>query len=91
MGVNAMGFSIEEMKPEALGNRKRADFVTKEGNLLPNLPVDSHHIRIWEKNGFRLATDADRKSPIDPLVCSICGEGPFKAKIGLTGHMRTHT
>lgn len=26
----------------------------------------------------------------DELMCSVCGKGPFKAKVGLVGHMRSH-
>ena len=87
MGVNAMGFSVEEIPVRTVG---RQDFVSKEGNLLPNLPVDPYHLKRWQDRGFRVATKEDYVK-VDPLVCSMCGAGPFKAKIGLLGHMRTHT
>lgn len=85
VNFNAMGYSIEELKN--LKRVERMDFVNKEGELLPNLPADPYHLARWKLRGFKVAPPREP----EPLKCESCGKGPFKAKIGLMGHMRTHT
>ena len=84
-GVNTLGYSVEELPN--LKTVKRMDFISENGDILPNLPVDAYHLPRWQARGFR----PYMRPEVNPLVCPICGAGPFKAKIGLIGHQRKHT
>ena len=66
----------------------KATYYTKEGRVMPNLPADPWSMKRYLARGFTLTPPVKEES--GELICDECGAGPFKAKIGLAGHKRTH-
>ena len=88
--VKLFGYALEELPN--LKTTRKMDFLNREGKLLPNLPIDPYHLERWRKMGFTPVVEkvATVNAEQDSLVCDVCSAGPFKAKIGLLGHKRTH-
>lgn len=82
--LKSLGYAIEEIPVKTI---PRMDFYNKEGALLPNLPADPYHLVRWQERGFTITPPVKAE---EPLMCDVCNAGPFKAKIGLTGHQRSH-
>lgn len=66
----------------------KATFYKQDGTPMPNLPADPRSMQRYLSRGFTLIPPA--KPTNGDLVCAECGAGPFKAKIGLVSHGRTH-
>ena len=66
----------------------KATYYTKDGQAMPNLPADPWSMKRYLARGFTLVPPV--KEEPGELMCDECGAGPFKAKIGLAGHKRTH-
>jgi len=63
---------------------QKATYYKANGEAMPNLPADPRSMQRYLRRGFTLAPPQKQD-----LMCG-CGAGPFKAKIGLVSHRRTH-
>lgn len=63
------------------------DRTTGKVRAMPGLPADPYSLERYVKKGFKPRLEDFEQGE---FTCSICGK-EFKAQIGLTGHMKSHT